>query len=90
VAPLDAAAIVTGVAGVGSRTPAQKAVKFSHQRVAVIRQARTAGSELLQLSAVTSAIADALRLRGVLDPAAALTTEAGIAVFNGCVSAVDH
>lgn len=38
--------------------------------------------ELLKLAALGSAVADALRLRGVADPAAGLAAEAGIAVFK--------
>jgi hypothetical protein len=38
--------------------------------------------ELIKLAALASAIADALRRRGVRDPAASLTAEAGIAVFR--------
>jgi AcrR family transcriptional regulator len=38
--------------------------------------------ELIKLAALASAIADALRRRGVPDPAASLTAEAGIAVFR--------
>lgn len=38
--------------------------------------------ELIKLASLASAMADALRRRGVNDPAAALTAEAGIAVFK--------
>jgi AcrR family transcriptional regulator len=38
--------------------------------------------ELIKLAALASASADALRRRGVRDPAASLTAEAGIAVFR--------
>jgi AcrR family transcriptional regulator len=38
--------------------------------------------ELIKLASLTTAIADALRTRGVADPAASLTSEAGIAVFK--------
>ena len=38
--------------------------------------------ELIKLSAVAAAVADALRRRGVGDPAASLTAEAGLAVFR--------
>ena len=38
--------------------------------------------ELIKLAALAAALADALRLRGVKDPAAILTAEAGIAVFK--------
>jgi len=38
--------------------------------------------ELIKLAALASALADALRKRGVEDPAASLTGEAAIAVFK--------
>jgi AcrR family transcriptional regulator len=38
--------------------------------------------ELVKLSTVAAAVADALRRRGVTDPAASLTAEAGLAVFR--------
>jgi hypothetical protein len=38
--------------------------------------------ELIKLASLASALADALRRRGVSDPAASLTAQAGIAVFR--------
>ena len=38
--------------------------------------------ELIKLASLATALADALRRRGVADPAASLTAEAGIAVFR--------
>jgi hypothetical protein len=38
--------------------------------------------ELIKLASLASAIAEALRERGVTDPAASLAAEAGIAVFK--------
>jgi AcrR family transcriptional regulator len=38
--------------------------------------------ELIKLAALAAALADALRARGVRDPAASLTGEAGIAIFK--------
>jgi hypothetical protein len=38
--------------------------------------------ELIKLASLAAALADALRRRGVKDPAASLTAEAGIAVFK--------
>jgi AcrR family transcriptional regulator len=38
--------------------------------------------ELIKLAVVAAAVADALRRRGVAEPAASLTAEAGIAVFK--------
>ena len=56
--------------------------------VASRRQAVIAASielrerELIKLASLASALAGALRQRGVRDPAASLTAEAGIAVFK--------
>ncbi|MET7456748.1 TetR family transcriptional regulator [Streptomyces sp. NPDC005574] len=38
--------------------------------------------ELIKLASVSAALADALRRRGVAEPAASLTAEAGVAVFK--------
>jgi hypothetical protein len=38
--------------------------------------------ELIKLARLGAALADALRRRGVADPAASLTAEAGVAVFR--------
>jgi hypothetical protein len=49
------------------------------------RQAANAGlqeRELIKLASLASALAEALRQRGVTEPAASLTAEAGIAVFK--------
>jgi AcrR family transcriptional regulator len=56
---------------------------WSRQRQAVIAaNAELRERELIKLAALASAIADALRRRGVKDPAASLTAEAGIAAFK--------
>jgi AcrR family transcriptional regulator len=55
----------------------------ARQRQAVIAShAELQERELIKLARLASAIADALRRRGVSDPAASLTAEAGIAVFK--------
>ena len=46
--------------------------------------------ELIKLSTVAAAVADALRRRGVTDPAASLTAEAGLAVFRIAFAALDR
>jgi AcrR family transcriptional regulator len=56
---------------------------YARQRQAVI--AANAGlleRELIKLAALASALADALRQRGVSDPAASLMAEAGVMVFK--------
>jgi AcrR family transcriptional regulator len=57
--------------------------EFSTQRQAVIEaNAELRERELIKLATLASAIAEQLRRRGVSDPAASLTAEAGIAVFK--------
>ena len=59
------------------------AAQFARQRQAVIAaNAELQERELIKLASLASAIADALRRRGVADPAASLAAEAGIAVFR--------
>ncbi|HXQ59296.1 MAG TPA: TetR family transcriptional regulator [Acidimicrobiales bacterium] len=61
----------------------QERREFSTQRQAVIdANADLRERELVKLATLASAIADQLRRRGVSDPAASLTAEAGIAVFK--------
>jgi AcrR family transcriptional regulator len=79
VAPLEAVAAALEAAG----ALLQERREFARQRQAVI--AATSGlqeRELIKLASLASALADALRRRGVTDPAASLSAEAGIAVFK--------
>jgi AcrR family transcriptional regulator len=56
---------------------------YSRERRAVIAaNAELRERELIKMASLASAIADALRRRGVSDPAASLTAEAGIVVFR--------
>ncbi|HVC77736.1 MAG TPA: helix-turn-helix domain-containing protein [Candidatus Micrarchaeaceae archaeon] len=56
---------------------------FSMRRQSIIAaNAELRERELIKLATLASAIADTLRQRGVSDPAASLTAEAGIAVFH--------
>jgi AcrR family transcriptional regulator len=78
-APLEAVAGALEAAG----ALLQERREFSLRRQAVI--AANAGlreRELIKLASLASALADALRRRGVRDPAASLTAQAGIAVFK--------
>jgi len=78
-APMDAVAAALQAAG----AVLQERREFARQRQAVI--AANAGlqeRELIKLASLASALAAALRRRGVTDPAAGLTAEAGIAVFK--------
>jgi AcrR family transcriptional regulator len=57
--------------------------EYARQRQAVIAaNAELQERELIKLASLASAIAGALRQRGVTDPAASLAAEAGIAVFR--------
>jgi len=79
VAPIDAVAAALEAAG----AVLQERREYARRRQAVI--AANAGlqeRELIKLASLASALADALRRRGVTDPAASLTAEAGIAVFK--------
>jgi AcrR family transcriptional regulator len=79
VAPLDAvAAGLDAAAGL-----LQERQVFARQRQAVISaNPELQERELIKLASLAAAIAGALRARGVPDPAASLTAEAGIAVFK--------
>ena len=56
---------------------------YARQRAAIIAaNAELRERELIKLASLASAIAEALRQRGVADPAASLSAEAGIAVFR--------
>jgi len=56
---------------------------FARKRQAVIMaNAELQERELIKLASLSAALADALRRRGVAEPAASLTAEAGLAVFK--------
>ena len=83
-APVEAAPL----AAVGAALEAAGAIlqerrEFSRQRQAVIASnVELHERELIKLAALAAALAEALGARGVTDPAASLTAEAGIAVFR--------
>ncbi|MCX5425482.1 TetR/AcrR family transcriptional regulator [Streptomyces sp. NBC_00078] len=57
--------------------------EYSRQRYAVVAaHAELQERELIKLASLSAALADALRGRGVTEPAASLTAEAGVAVFK--------
>jgi AcrR family transcriptional regulator len=61
----------------------QERREYSRQRQSVIAaNAELQERELIKLASLSAALADTLRRRGVKDPAATLTAEAGIAVFR--------
>ncbi len=84
----DAPGSVAPIAAVAAALQATGAI--FDQRRALVRQRQTviaANSELrerelIKLATLSAAIASTLRERGVKDPAASLTAEAGIAVFK--------
>ena len=78
-APIDAVAAAIEAAG----ALLEERRDGARQRQAVIAaNAELQERELIKLASLGSALAGALRLRGVGDPAASLTAEAGIAVFR--------
>lgn len=78
-APIDAVAAALETAG----AVMQERRDYSRQRQAVIDAHRELQErELIKLATLASAIAGALRKRGVSEPAASLTAEAGIAVLK--------
>ncbi len=79
VAPIDAVGAALEAAG----AVLQERRDSARQRQAVIAaHAELQERELIKLAAFAAALADALRQRGVGDPAARLAAEAGIAVFK--------
>ncbi len=78
-APIDAVAAALEAAGAAL----QERREGARQRQAIITaNAELQERELIKLAALASALAGALRQRGVADPTASLTAEAGIAVFK--------
>jgi AcrR family transcriptional regulator len=78
-APIDAIAAALAAAGAllqGRRDYAQQ------RQIVIAANADLRERELIKLASLASALADALRQRGVSDPAASLTAEAGIVVFK--------
>jgi AcrR family transcriptional regulator len=78
-APIDAVAAALAAAG----ALLQERRGYSRQRQIVIAaHADLRERELIKLASLASALADALRQRGVREPVARLSAEAGIAVFK--------
>jgi len=78
-APIDAVAGALEVAG----ALLQERREYARKRQAIIAaNTELQERELIKLASLASALADGLRQRGVSDPAASLTAEAGIAVFK--------
>jgi AcrR family transcriptional regulator len=83
-APESAAPIAAATAGLEAAGAfIQEGGELAHQRQAIIAASTELQErELIKLASLASALAGALRRRGVEDPAASLTAEAGIAVFR--------
>jgi AcrR family transcriptional regulator len=78
-APIDAVAAALEAAA----ALLQERREYSRQRQAVIAaNPELQERELIKLAALSAALADALRRRGVTEPAASLAAEAGVAVFR--------
>jgi AcrR family transcriptional regulator len=78
-APIDAVAAALQAAG----AVLQERRQGARQRQSIIvANAELVERELIKLASLSAALADTLRRRGVTDPAASLTAEAGIAVFK--------
>jgi AcrR family transcriptional regulator len=78
-APIDAVAVAIEAAA----NEIQQGREFSGRRQAVIdANPELQERELIKLATLSAALADALRRRGVTEPTASLTAEAGIAVFK--------
>jgi AcrR family transcriptional regulator len=79
VAPLEA----VGASLEAASGPLDEASDLVRQRQAIIgANPELQERELIKLAVLSAALADALRERGVADPAASLAAEAGIAVFK--------
>jgi AcrR family transcriptional regulator len=78
-APIDAAA--AGIEAAGAAI--QEGGNLPRQRAAIVAaSAELQERELIKLASLASALAEELRRRGVTEPAASLTAEAGVAVFK--------
>jgi AcrR family transcriptional regulator len=78
-APIDAVAAALEA----TSTPFEERREFARQRHALIAaHPELQERELIKLASLAKAIAQALRRRGITDPAATLASEAGIAVFR--------
>jgi AcrR family transcriptional regulator len=78
-APIDA--VVAALEAAGSLFQERHESARQRQRI-IAANTELRERELIKLAALASALADALRRRGVRGPAATLTAEAGIAVFR--------
>jgi AcrR family transcriptional regulator len=89
-APIDAAA--AGLEAAAAMLEDQRSREFASRRQAIIAgSAELRERELIKLASWAAAIADALRRRGLTEPAASLTAEVAMAVFRtGFQRWIDH
>jgi AcrR family transcriptional regulator len=78
-APIEA--VAAGLEAAGAALQERRAFARQRQRI-IAANTELQERELIKLASLASAIADTLRRRGVTEPAASLTAEAGIAVFR--------
>jgi AcrR family transcriptional regulator len=78
-APIDAAAAGLEAAGALIQDGGELALQ---RQTIITASTELQERELIKLASLAAALAEALRRRGVNDPAASLTAEAGIAVFR--------
>ncbi len=76
--PLDA--VVSGLETIAAVFPPRRDYRARQRLIAAHPELRE--RELIKLASLSSAVAEALRARGVADPAASLAAEAGLAVFK--------
>jgi len=82
-APKSASPVDAVAASLYASTTLLKDREFSRRRQKIIMaNPELRERELIKMAILASAVADALRRRGVTEPAASLTAEAGIAVFR--------
>jgi AcrR family transcriptional regulator len=75
-------AVAAGLIGAGAVFNEERRAHSRRRQSIIASNAELRERELIKLAALASAIADTLRRRGVSDPAASLSAEAGIAVFR--------
>ena len=78
-APIDAVAAALEAAGARLQERRERA---RQRQVVIAANAELQERELIKLASLASALADALRRRGVTEPTASLAAEAAIAVFR--------
>jgi len=82
-APKSASPVDAVAASLQASTTLLKDREFSRRRQKIIvANPELRERELIKMATLASAVADALRRRGVTEPAASLSAEAGIAVFR--------